>query len=185
MKMYIANCTNQVQEFIYRLPEVASIRSQPINIGRQILIAGNIGQEDVDAIIAQHSKYGFQSVQEVEQKSNAGQRPFVGLVYQMDKPVSLEKIRRVLLLNHNVLIVRGREQRKAAAVAASDAINQQTEGTPLALKALDLQAEETESAKNPNPEFNEGVRVAAEELPEGEAEMVGRKKPSRSSRKGD
>jgi hypothetical protein len=178
-KMYVANCTNQVQQFVYRLPEIPAPRSQTIDIGRQVLLSGELTTKDIEAIIKQHSKYGFKSVQEVEQKSNAGERPFVGLVYSLDKYINVEKIKRVLLLNHNVLILRGSQQRKAAAVAASDAINQQTEGTPLALKALELQAEEMADNKNPNPEFNEGVRVSSEETP---TETTGRNRKSRASR---
>lgn len=170
MKMYVANCTNQVQQFIYRLPEVPAPRTQVIDIGRQTLLSGDLGQEDIDAIIAQHSKYGFKSVSEVEQKSNAGERQFVGLVYS-DKPISVEKIRRALLLNQNVLILRGRENRKAAAVAANDAIQRSDEGTNLGLKALDLQVEEIADNKNPNPAFNEGVRVSSEET---DSEVTGR-----------
>lgn len=176
MKMYVANCTNQVQQFVYRVPEIPAPRTQTIGIGRQVLLSGDLSQRDIDAIIAQHAKYGFKSVSEVEQRQVDRERSFVGLVYS-DKPISVEKVRRALLQNQDVLVARGKENRTAAAVAASDAINQQN-NSPLALKALDLSVEEVKDRNNPGAAFAEGVRVSDEI----ETEATSRVRPPRAPR---
>lgn len=170
LSMFVANCTNQVQTFIYRLPEIPAPRTQEIGIGRQVKLSGDLTQQDIDAVVAQHAKYGLKSVAEVEQRSNGRAQVFVGLVYS-DKPISVEKVRRALLQNHNVLVERGRDERKAAAVAANEAIQQQTEGSPLALQALDLSVEQVQDKNNPTSDFNEGVRVSSNET---DTEVTGR-----------
>lgn len=151
--MYVANCTNQAQDFIYRLPEVPAPRVQRIEIGRQILISGDLSQKDVEAVVSHHARYGLIKVSEIDRT-----RPFVGLCWD-EKPISVERVKRLWLHNQGVLTQRGKDQRQAAAVAANNAVEEQTPG---ALKSLELMVEEVPTEKTPDPEFAEGIRVTSD-----------------------
>jgi hypothetical protein len=130
MKMYVANLTKQVQSFCYRLPEGRSPRQQEIAIGGQTLLSGDLTKMEVDSIIEQHAKYGLVDVAEIDRT-----KPFAGLCYSIDKPISVEKIRRGLAHNDDVLVDRGRQTQKEAALAVARQVN---ETNPNALTALEM-----------------------------------------------
>lgn len=154
MRMYVANTTNKVHDFIYRLPETPTPRMQRIEMGSQIAISSDLSTKEIDSIIEQHRPYGMVCVDEVDRT-----KPFIGLCYSLGKPVSLDKVRRALEHNQKVLTERGAEIRKESAVAVNNAIEQQAPG----IKALELSVVEEETKKNPNPTIAEGVRVSRNE----------------------
>lgn len=156
MKLYVANCTNQVQDFIYRLPETASSRQQQIAIGGQVRISGDLGQKDIDAIVEQHSKYGLVDVGSIDRE-----RQFMGMCYSVDKPVDLKYVERAFEFNLRRLEDMGRKFRQEAAVAVSNAVEEQGSG----LTALEMSVIEEETKKNPNPTISEGTRVTRHEPP--------------------
>lgn len=154
-KMYIANCTHQVQDFIYRLPESGSARTQRIDLGSQIAISGDLSTHEIDAIIAQHTPYGLVAVAEIDRT-----KPFIGVCYQLDRPVPVEKIKRAIIHNTGVLVDRGVEMRKTAAVAVNQALEQHAPGA--ALQALEMSVVEETSGDDQSrmtPPLAEGVRV--------------------------
>lgn len=137
MKLFIANCTKQVQTFIYRKLETASPIPQQIEIGGQVVISGDLSPKDVDYIINQHRKYGLVSVSEIDRT-----KPFIGLCYSIDKPVAVDKLKIALLHNDDVLVKRGEELRKEAAVATSATLEQNVK--PLKSELTELEIEITE-----------------------------------------
>jgi len=149
MKMYIANCTNQVQDFMYRIPENTKLMKQIISIGGQIQIPGELSTTDIDSIVAQHSKYGFVRVDEIDRT-----KPFFGLCYSVDKKVDMDKVRRAIVHNQEVLVERGKELRKEAAVAVNNAVEEQTGG----LNSLEMSIEEIDK-EGKDSEINEKIRV--------------------------
>lgn len=158
MKMFIANCTKQVQDFHYRLPE-SGVRMQRIEIGQQVQLAGDLSQPGVDAIVDHHKRYGMKSVDDA--RKARGQ--FTGLCYSFDKPVKIDDMQIVLQKNDDVLTTRGQTLRKEAAVATSAAITQ-NQGS--GLKALETSIVE-QPKDGGEPEVQEGVRVD-QTAPEGE-----------------
>ena len=152
MKLYIANCTQQVQSFMYRVPETPAPRMQPIGIGQQIQISGDLSQFDIDAIVEQHSRYGLVAVDAIDRT-----RPFIGVCYSVDKHVPVDKIKRALEHNESVLIERGRVMRQEAAVALNNSLEEQTDG----LKNLELTVQEEYPDKHSGdgPVIAEGIRV--------------------------
>jgi hypothetical protein len=142
--MYIANATAQQNLFCYQVPENPKVIQQEIPAGGQIRIAannGNLGPHDVEAILKLHRVYGLISVDEV---GSRGERSFCGLVYSLDRPVSFAKIEAAIMRNREVLVTRGTETRKMAAVAVNkglqDSINQSGRGD--VLRELVLEVEE-------------------------------------------
>jgi hypothetical protein len=153
-KMYIANCTNQVQDFQYRLPESNKIYKQPISIGDQIRLSGDLSTPDIEAIISQHQIYGLVPVSEIDRSKD-----FVGLCWQLDRPIDVEKVKRALAVNMRVLDARGKEIRKEAAVAVSNSVEAELSNTPDRLKALEFSIEEQPNKDGRDIQVNEQLRV--------------------------
>jgi hypothetical protein len=156
MKMYVGNCTQQLQDFVYRVPEQTSPRRQTIGIGEQILVSGDLSQRDLDYILEQHGKYGLIRVDEIDRT-----RPFIGMCWS-DKPIPDKRMMYAIEHNADVLVDRGRTIRTEAALAVSSyAENQHAQsGLPGSIRQVETQAVEQATAKNPNPTFAEGVRVS-------------------------
>ena len=180
MKMWVANTTKQSHDFIYRLPETPAPRMQQIAIGSQIQISGRSGGEldssEIDSIIAQHRKYGLIAVDEVDRS-----KPFIGLVYSTDRPVPIEKLRRALIHNDEVLVERGVETRKEAAIAVNNAIDEQSQG----LKAVELSVVEATSGNGPEHKpISEGVRVEPDPTTPAEARAAAKAARAEKKRRG-
>lgn len=167
MKLYIANVTAQVQDFIYRVPETTSNRSQRIDIYSQQMLSGDLSASEIAAIVKQHAVYGLIPVDEIDRT-----KPFIGLCYSVDKPVAIEKIRRAIVHNKGVLEERGRDLRKEAAVVVNNHIEQQFEdprsgGAAAALRAVELSVqEETSGTIDEHAPISEGTRVSRHEPPD-------------------
>lgn len=122
VKMYVANCTKQVQDFQYVLPGGnGRPRKQPIAIGGQIRVSGDLSTAEVAAVVEQHAKYGMRSVLELR---NA--RDYTGLIWD-EKPINVPRILpEAFELNDGVLDARGRQIRTEAAVAANNRTEEQS-----------------------------------------------------------
>ena len=156
MKFYVANCTQQIQDFTYRLPETNSIRAQRIEIGGQIALSGDLGTLDIEAVIQQHQKYGLVNMVEIDRT-----KPFIGLCYSVDKPVPIDKIVNAMVHNVEVLKDRGRAHRQEAAIVINNTIEEQTPS----LKSLEVSIVEEQSKNGASPEFAEGVRISRYDTP--------------------
>lgn len=170
MRLYIANATKQVHDFIYRLPESPNAHKQQIEIGGQIVLAQELNSLDIDAVIEQHALYGLVKADEIDRA-----RAFTGMCYSVDKPVSLPNIQKLFLVNHNALLERGQEIRKAAAVAVESQL-QNNLGENAGLGAVEMSVvEETSGStrsgiddQNASAPIAEGVRVTrSAEPPKG------------------
>lgn len=138
-KMFVANCTRQVQAFLYRLPENNQPRSQMIAIGGQTQISGDLSTPDIESIIQQYEKYGLVSL--VEVKKHDGFAPFV---YSLDKPVPPEIISMMVERDTEELQERGREQRKNAAIVMASQIGKQARESGLDLDLEEIRVDVTE-----------------------------------------
>jgi hypothetical protein len=102
MKIYIANGTGQIQHFCYRVPGPSwEKRFLEVEIpqGMQILIPGDfITPEDGEVIVEQIHRYGGVRADEVDKT-----KPFAGLCYSIDKPVSPPKIEKLFQHNKKVM----------------------------------------------------------------------------------
>lgn len=152
MKIYVANCTKQVQDFVYRSIGAATPRMVRIDIGSQQQLPGAWNTEDVQYLEEQHRRYGLIPVAEVNRT-----RDFIGVCYSIDKPVDIDRIRIALVNNDEVLTERGRVLRQHAAVAAADSIEQG--GQPGMLRSLEMSVQE-EPKDGGMPAVNEGTRVS-------------------------
>lgn len=154
MKMFVANCSQQVQDFMYRVPNNAGMRVQKIEIGGQTPISGDLTEKDIEYIVGQHARYGMVRVDEIDRT-----KPFMGLCWD-DKPIKVDHIRRAVEHNTGVLVERGKQIMAEAAIATSENI----EGNNPDLKLRNLEMAVTED-KTDNPELNTGVSVSRNNPP--------------------
>lgn len=153
--IYVANATNQNQDFQYRLPESAKLMAVMIPIGEQRKLPGVTTTPDIEAVIQHHSTYGMINVGEIDRT-----RHFAGLCYSLDKPVDMARVLYVMEHNNTVLDERGRQIRQEAAIATNNAIEDQNKG----LKAFEMEIiEDVKDGKD--IEVNEKTRVSRTDQP--------------------
>jgi len=153
--LYVANCSKQKHDFIYRIPEETSIRRQQIAPGSQIVVyQPNSALEIVKAIVDQHAIYGLVDVADIDRR-----KPFVGLCYRFDKPINVEKIMQADEHNSGVLERESQEARKLSAAALHNAIERATEG---AVRVENLELEVVQQNGSTEPGLNETVSVTRE-----------------------
>lgn len=190
MKMYVANTTKQICGFHYRIDETRGARQQVIPPGRQIMLADmSLSQGHIDYILKQHQKYGMIPYEEASRT-----RGFIPRLFSIDKPVPAKVIEETMKRNTTVLIVRGRDARKLAAVQSNNAIEQQfqnlSEQTQGAinpeLNSLDVAIEQANDPRSPfspsdeQPDrIEEGFLVSRDTDPA--PEQKGRKGKGRNS----
>lgn len=157
MDLYIGNCTNQVHDFNYRTskePGRAALK-QLIPIGGQIKIPLNLDQKTIDYILEQHSRYGLVDASTIDRA-----KPFIGLVYSVDKKISASQIMRGLNHNTEQLVLRGQRQQEAAAIAVNSTIEKNlndTTGLPVKTHAMEVEVEPDRSS--PRREGSYGADV--------------------------
>lgn len=159
MKVYVANTTRQVQDFVWRSIEGRVPHRMAIDVGQQVVLPGDWKTEDIKYLEEQHRRYGLVAVDEIDRT-----RDFIGLCFSVDKPIAVEKIRRALTTNQAVLEERGRELRKQAAVAVANQV--QSAYPESGLTALEMVVQE-ERKDGGAPAVNEGIRVPTAGQAEG------------------
>jgi hypothetical protein len=160
MKIYIANATNQVISFLYRLPEQTGVRHQHIPVGSQIRLPEDITPEMLDSILDQHTRYGLISVDEVQNVQE-----FKGTCYSVDKPVPAMKIEMLMDHNRDELVELGKRLRQEAALTSNDVLENelQESGRPEILRNLEISVvEENPDPRNETAPVAEGFRVQRE-----------------------
>jgi hypothetical protein len=167
--LYIANTSKQHHDFLYRIPEeVGRTRVQKIPMGEQIRIHKEDTLEVLMAIVDQHARYGLTAADEVDRT-----KPFIGLLYQFDKPIQIEKFMYADEHNAGVYEEVGREIRQTAAAALHNQIEQVGDS-----QLQNLQSEVVEETRETDRGLNEVVEVNRD--PTGRAHQQSR----RDKRKG-
>lgn len=148
--LYVANTSKQHHDFIYRVPEeFHKIRTQKIMIGEQIRVYQDDTIEKLNAIVEQHTRYGLAAANEVDRT-----KPFIGLLYQFDKPIDVNKFMYADEHNAGVYEEQGREIRQTAAAALHNQIEQVGSS-----QLQNLQAEVVEETNQTDRGINEVVEV--------------------------
>jgi hypothetical protein len=162
-KLYIANTTQQVQDFQARIPEISQIVRVVVPIGGQVPIPMELNPLQIEAIVEQHSRYGLVAVSEIDRTKD-----FIGLCFQVDKPINVERVKYAAVHNFEVLEKRGDQIRKEAAVSVSNAVEEQTKQIgSLDLKAMEFSVEEVESSSRAKELELQTVRVDRNANPDG------------------
>ena len=152
--MYVVNCTQQVQDFVYRLPEFSGVRSQQIAIGGYVQLSGELNQPQIDAVVKQHSRYGMVAEEEVSRT-----KTFIGLYFTVDRLPKLAKIYDAISHNVDVMMERGKKTREEAAVFTSSAIENNVPAGSLKELEMSVVQEKREGREVSDPELAEGFRI--------------------------
>lgn len=149
MKLYIANCTLQHHDFLYRVPGEEDRRThmQKIEAGGQIVVYRDETYEVLQGIVDQHLRYGLIDASKIDQT-----KPFIGLCYSFDKPIPVEKFMYANDHNMGVLEEFGREVRAVQTAATGKALEDIV--GPQALTSFETQVIEQ---NNLDTGLNEGV----------------------------
>jgi hypothetical protein len=155
-RLYIANCTKQRHEFLYRAPEQKNHIKQPIEIGSQIAVwksDGTASRDDLQIIVEQHTAYGLVDVSEIDRTKH-----FVGMCYSFDKPVDIQKIMYTIESNDAVLEQRSLDLRKEGASVISHTLNQIASDAGNGLNNVEIEVKEV-VAPGKEMRFDEKITV--------------------------
>lgn len=149
--LYVANTSKQHHDFVYRVPgDTQRTRVQKILMGEQIKVHKDDSYEVLDNIVKQHQQYGLIEAAEVDRT-----KPFIGIMYQFDKPIHVEKFMYAEEHNSDVLIDQGKKIRQEAAAALHDHIQANTDA-----QLLNLQSEVVEETRETDRGLNEVLEVS-------------------------
>ena len=186
MKLYVANFTQQSHMFTYRVPDEGGpikggkLRGTEIRAGGQVALPGDFSHAQIDAIIDQYAKYGLASVPDVLKMS-----AFSGLAYSIDKPVTVDAIRRGLIKNSEALREQGIRLRQEAGVAAFENAEQRADAANIGLRQVEMSVIEEQPERHEGmregPPIAEGVRVNRTADPADEPAPTRRGRPRRAA----
>jgi hypothetical protein len=181
--LFVANATKLIQEIVYRLPETPSARRQTIRPGEQVELR-NLSLLDVETIIRQNIVYGWTDAAAVDRA-----KPYVGIVYAVDRPIVAGKIMSAIEHNIAVLNQRGKENRELAAVASNNLLEAQVEmmnnshmnETQTKLNRMEMAIVE-EDSRSKSAELSEVFRVDRNaEAPRAEGKAAAKRASGRRS----
>lgn len=137
MRLYVANCSKYVQDFLYRLPEKKNqIFQKIIPIGGQVEVR-DAPMDTLVYIIKQHLHYGLVPVEEIDRTKG-----FFGLCYSIDRPIDIEKIMNAIDHNEEQLELQSHEHRKRMAASLSNTIDNNMQHTESTLQSLEVEVVE-------------------------------------------
>jgi hypothetical protein len=154
-RLYVANCTKYIQDFLYRLPDKKNqIFQKIIPIGGQV----EVREGSVDllvSIIKQHLHYGLVPVEEVDRTKN-----FFGLCYSIDKPINIDVIMNAVQHNEEEKERRSHEQRKRLAATLSNTIDDVMATSDSKLQSVEVEfVEQRKGDADTRDKMKEAIQV--------------------------
>jgi hypothetical protein len=173
--LYVANTTRQERIVYYRKnfdqDDRTPASQMTIAAGRQSIVGGrNIRIDEIETIRTQLEPYGLIAEGEVGKSSHKGVVP---MVFNVDRPVSLNTINRVLDMNAGILIAAGTERRAKGAIIANELITKTVAEQTVALDGdftpkdgVDVEFEQEEQSEAGEKPIGEGYHVPREPGPD-------------------
>ncbi len=145
--LYVANCSKQHHDFLYRIPETMQVKLQHIRAGEQARIGNReFTIDQIEKVVADHRPYGLIPAQAVK---NA--KTFIGLCYSIDKPLTLDTILAGFGNNDDVLkdVAERRREDVAEKVVATIASTMRQVGVDVPQAEVSI-VEDTQGGKPPS-----------------------------------
>lgn len=153
LNMYVANCTEQVQTFTYRIKKSKMPIEVKINPGGQERIPSKeLTVAEMSDIYKQNAKYGLIHVSEIDTVAS-----FSGLCFG-ESPISANRISYGIMRRQTILKAQGEELRKAAAIMVNKRYEENTGG--VGYIGSDVSVVEIPPADGEDTELNETIRVS-------------------------
>lgn len=137
VKLYVANCTKQDTDFLYRIPETQQVHRQHIKVGHQVLIYKDTTSDVIQNIIDQHQVYGMVAVEDVDRSKH-----FVGTCYQIGKPIEMGRVQYAIQHNDETRTIQANEAMAATLAARNNATEEELRGSGTTLDSLKMTIEE-------------------------------------------
>ena len=175
-KLYVANTLKQTQIIFYRMDYDAdggpnmlrrfqtAKQSPALPKGRQIALGGDLNMDQINNIVEQLRRVGL--VAEADVNRLNGTVPYI---FNVDRPVSAESIRKVLAHNDGVLIKDGRARREAAAIAAQASLETVAQEASSKPQLYEASIEQQDISENLESGIEEGYRIVdkIDQIPDG------------------
>jgi len=163
MKLWIANCTKQIKEIPYRLPESRRIFELKIMPGEQKALPHDLTKENCDYFINQQKFYGLR-----DQKTVKNVKEHVGLIYAVvdgDKPnpIDMNRVTEIRERNDEV-ITEGVEKDMQQTLLAADHTLRSMTGDEGKVNALEI-VEQVPKQENRKPNARR-MKIAGRNVPE-------------------
>lgn len=166
MKMYVANITDQYNEFRYYIPEQQRQRCVTISPHCQQALPDDMTQEQIDHIVSKFVHFAFFHASDITSRT----RHPACLLYSIDRPVPDRPVEIQIIANDRAREEEGKLFRKQAAISAGvnaaeviDELTRNTELSGLQVKAVTTLLQETEnkdgSYSDPNNPINESYKI--------------------------
>jgi hypothetical protein len=172
-RMYVANCTNQVQTIFYRLDftdrgtenrnaRFQAPRQQSVQPGRQIQLGSDFHVRQIEDIVSQLTPFGLIGTVDVPRQTG-----YAPLVFGLDRPISEDVLNNVKATNEGFLVEQGKLRRQRAAVVVNDAVQNRIKaeldakgitdvGAP---DSVQLTIEQQEQSENGESRIEEGYVI--------------------------
>ena len=171
MRLYVANCTKHRQKIYYRLDfnqegqpatQVGKLpKSQDVEPGRQIVLGGDLHKSQIVSIVDQIAVFGAAGTVDVPRLKY--QAPYV---FDIDKAVPADTIRKVMAHNGQILIHAGRARREKAAIVVNKLVEQRVAEELIAkhieppeMKSVDVEFEQEEQSEQGEKTIAEGYTM--------------------------
>jgi len=155
VKLFIANCTKQHQQFWYRVPETGQLKSEDIPVGTQVLLGKkDFTEAQIAGIVDKHRVYGLVAASQVK-----NMRGFVGLCYSIGDPVRMEAIVEGAELNDKAADERATTHREAVVASIAETNSRRAQEAGLALQRTEV---ETVEDTQGTPNLAVGIEIPAE-----------------------
>lgn len=182
MRLYIANCTKQIQQIQYRADfpseqngaRFTPPRMQEIAPGRQVQLGGDMDISQIEDIVQQLTPYGLVAVADVPRMRTTVKSLDLSKitttpnVFNIDRPVPVEIMRHISSNNAEILSDHGRLRRQRAAVAVNDLVQRKVNDEfvqngleEVASDRVDTSFEQLDQSEHGEKPIAEGYRVRA------------------------
>lgn len=134
--LFVGNTTKQHHDFHFRLPESSKLINLPIPAGTQIRVLTDASEEDCMAVVDQHKRYGLIAEKDAKRAKN-----FVGMLFSLDKPITLQSLKLVFEYNQEVLKEKAQKNLETVGAATKeklDEISRDGEGSGLPRVELEV-----------------------------------------------
>jgi hypothetical protein len=122
-KLYLANCTKQIKQVNYRLPESRRVYETRLDPGACQALPTDMNPEQIEHFLRQHMPYGLR-----DEKTVKNVKEHVGLLYSIGKPVDMKRVAQVRERNDEVLTEQVDETLKQSLLAADHHVQTHTDG---------------------------------------------------------
>lgn len=182
-RLYVANPTRQDKDVHFRLTyrdgrmaNFPMYKRQTIPKGKQVALGGDLDMAQIEDVVQQLSRYGMLGTIDLKGRFPAKRIP---LLFSVDRQIPRPVIEEVVAHNDGVLTDDGRARRRAAAVAANEALLRNLGDDTPAPPEMVVDMEQDEQTEAGEKRIEEGVRVLNRPLADAPPPARAPKKPAR------